>query len=109
LPLVRKYNQLQKSKKKQDAFYTEHFDEFEDYKSAKKYLKSMMKGGKQLLVNEWEAEKKQLYSKRWMLCDKYYGLRGKTKSVERLKCSAEALFINAESKKLPQRIHDLEL
>jgi len=106
--IVAKYHKL--TGRKQADFYNKHKNEIDEYSESTNYLVKILKNKKTIPVKEWEKEWKDLYKKRYTLCDRYYELRDDIQNVEKLGRSAKELIDDVDFDRQQRGLSlDLEL
>ena len=85
-----KYKQLEP--KKQETFLEKHSDEIEVFKTAQKYLITIMNGKTTIPEKSWKTEQKKLTAYKFSLCEKYYGLQSDVRNMELLRKGTENIM-----------------
>jgi hypothetical protein len=68
-----------------------------------------MNGNKTVPVKDWQAEQKKLAAKRFTLCERYYSLQDKVRSMELLRKGAENLMRGERQEQQRTRARGIEL
>jgi hypothetical protein len=105
--IFQKYKQLEP--KKRNAFFNKHSDKIQLYETASRYLKDVLNGRTEVPVNKWKAEHAKLTAEQYSLCEDYYRLKDKTRSVELLRKGAENMIRLEASVSQHKRAQDKEI
>jgi MobA/MobL family. len=106
-PVYDKYKKL--DPKKQETFYEKHSEEIECFKTAQEYLTAIMNGKTTVPQKSWQAEKKKLDSHRFLLYDKFYGLKDEIRKVELLRKGVENIMREDMQERQQTRNHGMEI